>query len=55
MYSKIERLFKEKHVADKADLVKFKGSMTLWPVQKTNTAQQEPREQYATNTKLDLF
>ena len=48
MYSKIERLFKGKHVADKADWVKFKGSMKLWPVQTqhnknhANNTQQTP-------------
>ena len=30
-----------RNVQRKADMVKFEGTMTKWPVQKANTAQQE--------------
>jgi len=32
MSTYIEEMFKEHNIADKADLVTFKGTMAIWPV-----------------------
>jgi len=37
MMSTNEPVHSRKPVADKADIVKFEGTMTKWTVQKTNT------------------
>jgi len=47
-------MFKETHVADKADRVKFKGTLTNWPEQNITPHNMKHAEQDLTNIQHEL-